>query len=157
MPTRRLIALALVCGMAILLAGGVQLFLLAGQDDGSSTGSLLEPGTSAEVGDVTAGVVSAERSGDAVLLVVDVAVATGADEGVDDARAGWGLLRGDSGALVDRAEVTGGEARPCAGLAVAPGESVECVVAFAPPPGSGDAFVAIYGRGDDRASWSVTV
>ncbi|MBK9181363.1 MAG: hypothetical protein IPM45_17715 [Acidimicrobiales bacterium] len=99
---------------------------------------------------------SAERSGGAkLLLVVDVAVAS-ADEGVDDARAGWGLLRGDSGGARRPDRGDGREASPAPGWRVAPGRSVGAWWRSRRRP-SRRRLRGDLRRGDDRASWSVAV
>lgn len=153
MSTRRLIALALVCGIAILVAGGVQLLLLSRDSGDEAPAALLQPGSPAEVGDVSAVLEGAVRTsaGDVEL---DVALELAAGGGsVDDAEAGWGLLRGDSGALVDRVD----DAGTCAGRAIGPGEAVRCTVLFRPAEDAGTSFVGVYVREGRAASWPVTV
>jgi hypothetical protein len=70
--TRKLIAVALLCGLAILVAGGIQLFRIS--DRSGRTVEVLEEGQSATVGGVQVEVVSSVRAGEAL----DVRVQLGA-------------------------------------------------------------------------------
>jgi hypothetical protein len=60
--TRRLIAVALLCGLAILVAGGIQLFRIS--DRSGRTVEVLEEGQSATIGGVQVEVVSSVRRSD---------------------------------------------------------------------------------------------
>lgn len=62
--TRKLIAVALLCGLAILVAGGIQLFRIS--DRSGRTVEVLEEGQSATVGGVQLQVVSSVRTSDAL-------------------------------------------------------------------------------------------
>ena len=66
--TRKLIVLALLCGLAILAAGGIQLFRIAGSDD--RTVEVLAEGESATVGSVTVAVEDSERDGAVITATV---------------------------------------------------------------------------------------
>jgi hypothetical protein len=59
--TRKLIAVALLCGLAILVAGGIQLFRIS--DRSGRTVEVLEQGQSATVGGVQVQVVGSSRAG----------------------------------------------------------------------------------------------
>jgi len=74
--TRRLIAVALLCGLAILVAGGIQLFRIS--DRSGRTVEVLEEGQSATVGDVQIEVVNSVRTGDALDVSVRLGVGSGA-------------------------------------------------------------------------------
>ena len=62
--TRKLIAVALLCGLAILVAGGIQLFRISDRSD--RTVEVLDEGQSATVGGVQVQVVSSVRTGSAL-------------------------------------------------------------------------------------------
>lgn len=66
--TRKLIAVALLCGLAILVAGGIQLFRIS--DRSGRTVEVLEEGQSATVGGVQVQVVSSVRTGGALEVSV---------------------------------------------------------------------------------------
>lgn len=73
--TRKLIAVALLCGLAILVAGGIQLFRIS--DRSGRTVEVLEEGQAATVGGVQVEVVSSVRTSDAL----DVSVRLDAGSG----------------------------------------------------------------------------
>jgi hypothetical protein len=84
MSTRRLILLALVCGLAILIAGGVKLLQVADQD---ASVEILGLGDVALVGDMDVTVTQVQRRGDATLVSIELGgVAT------PDAADGWVML-----------------------------------------------------------------
>ena len=66
--TRKLIVVALVCGLAILVAGGIQLFRIAGTDD--RTVEVLAEGEAATVGSVTVSVEGSEHDGAVIRAMV---------------------------------------------------------------------------------------
>ena len=66
--TRKLIAVALLCGLAILVAGGIQLFRISDRSD--RTVEVLDEGQSATVGGVQVQVVSSVRTGGALEVSV---------------------------------------------------------------------------------------
>lgn len=143
--TRRLILAALLCGIAILVAGGIQLLVLAGRGDQRAPDALLGLGTAATVEGVRATVVSSHPSTDRLELEVEMS----STSAVDDAAEGWVLLSRSGTRL---------EARPpaseaCDGLAVG-SDPVRCRLGFA-PPAEGGTTVAVYARGSRRASWTV--
>ena len=70
MKTRTLLLLALGCGLAILLAGGVLLVQLAGQDDPEPPVAL---GVEVSVGDMRVTVLSAAEQSETQTLTVELA------------------------------------------------------------------------------------
>lgn len=160
MSTRKLILLALACGMAILVAGSIQLFRIQRSDS-----STLAVGDSTEVATVTASVVGAVASGESILVTVRMRVADTAASPIGDAVVGWSLLSGglkESVEPVDNSTGTAGSQSapvpPCAGLRVAAGTSVDCVLRFAVRPGgSGTTYVTYRFAGQQPATWSLPV
>jgi hypothetical protein len=132
--TRKLIAIALVCGLAILLAGGVQLVLLSGHKD--STVALLTEGQTAKVGAVDATLVAHEVAGDEVRISVKM---TGASADAN----GWALLT-RTGRLVPRLSAGAG----CLGGGT-------CEVVFDAKGIDPVGLIAIYGQGTERRSWQL--
>lgn len=131
MSTRRLILLALVCGLAILLAGGIKLFQVADED---LSVEVLALGQSARVGDMDVTVTRVERRGDATVVAVEL----GGVEAPEGA-AGWVML-GDG----ERHEPTG-----TCGAVPAQG-STRCELAFADV----DRVQAVaYARGGEQRQW----
>lgn len=86
MSTRKLILTALVCGLAIVLAGGVKLFQIATEDSSVTVLALSEEAT---LGDMTVSVLSVTPSSDRTLVTVSMAGVAGAD-----AVEGWRILSG---------------------------------------------------------------
>lgn len=134
MRTRTLLLLSVVCGLAILLAGGVQLWRITGSQPSSVLG----------VGDEG-------RAGDAVVTVEDYreaggrAVVTVRLGGVDDTDGLGGFrLRAPNTVVAALADST------CAGITVA---SVSCELVF-----DASSLVAtdrqlVLERGEDRVVW----
>ncbi len=135
MSTRKLIAIALVCGLAILLAGGVQLVLLSGRDQ-KSTVALLTEGQTARVGAVDVTLVAHELAGTELRLNVRLA------GGSADA-SGWALLT-RTGRLVPRLSAGSG----CLGGGT-------CDVVFDANGIDPKGLIAIYGQGTERRSWQL--
>lgn len=135
MSTRKLIAIALVCGLAILLAGGVQLVLLSGRHK-DSTVALLTEGQTAKVGAVDATLVAHEVAGDEVRISVRLAGASA------DAN-GWALVT-RNGRLVPRLSAGAG----CIGGGT-------CDVVFDAKGIDPVGLIAIYGQGTERRSWQL--
>jgi len=73
--TRKLIAVALLCGLAILVAGGIQLFRIS--DRSGRTVEVLEEGQSATVGAVEVEVVSSVRTSDTLAVSVRLGAGSG--------------------------------------------------------------------------------
>jgi len=85
MSTRKLILTALLCGIAILVAGGIKLFQVANDE---KRVEVLSFGDEATLGDMTVSVVGVERTDDATLVTVTM---TGVDL-ASGAADGWRLL-----------------------------------------------------------------
>ena len=85
MSTRKLIGLAVVCGLAILIAGGVQLFRIADARDDPV--EVLTVGESGRVDSVEASVTEVVQRSP---LVLSVAVAAGAGSGQGEDASGQG-------------------------------------------------------------------
>lgn len=136
MKTRTLLLLALVCGTAILLAGGVMLFQLTGESDLADPTPVGEP---ALVGDMT-------------VIVEDVDETTGELEvllrigGVDDPDGGSGFRLIASG----RPVLPTASPESCDLTTVA--EQV-CSLHFDVSSADGSSRVLFYERGDEQARW----
>lgn len=156
MATRKLIFAALVCGLAILLAGGV--WLVSSSSDDDANDELLVVGQTATVGDVVVTVADGQSNNTDAVLVVDMAVAPDGPSEVTDLATGWSLLS-PTGAPVTRA--TGGEApgglEPCDTATATSDTPARCFVSFTltEPAGSLIGFTAVYERDGDRAAWLV--
>jgi len=139
--TRRLIITALVCGMAILLAGGVFLVRLAGtRADRIVTFHAV--GDAVRVGDLTVTVTGVSGRADAVVVGIDVDATAATLAFPTDAGAPWSLLL--SGKLRAPVAPPAG-ATACAGQQIASGRRVTCDLAFA--RGDGTGFLAFDWRG----------
>ena len=138
MKTRTLLLLALACGLAIMLAGAVFLFQLAGQDDVSEA---IPIGESVQVGDLTIEVEAADES-DGVL---SVGIRVG---GVDDPDGAAGFRLIASGRPIAPTDTDAPDA--CAATTV--DESV-CVVRFDVSTADGSSRVLFYERGEEQARW----
>ena len=154
--TRKLIAVALVAGLAILLAGGIQLVLLAGRgdDDGGDARALAELGTSVVIDGVDVAATAARREGPLLVLTVSFGAAgdgADADTSVDELARGWALFAPDAD-LVPRADPPAGAA-PCPAVPVPDGTPVVCDVAFTigEDPASGSYLASFQGA----QSWRV--
>jgi hypothetical protein len=145
--TRTLILLALACGLAILLAGGIQLLRISGSKDKAST--VLALGQAADVGGVGAVVDAAQTVGDQLQLTVRMTPGPGVT--LADAESGWALLAG--GKLRGPIAPSAGTAvMPCHGVAVASGQTTRCIVAF---PAGGESPYASYAHGGHQRQWNV--
>ena len=146
MKTRTLILLAMACGLAILVAGGVFLWRVIANKDELTIPDASTLGQSQQVGPVSATVTGASDVDGAV--VVQVRMAT--TEPLADAGTGWALVVGGDIRQPVAVPVSGGPA--CAGTAVAAGQSVDCALAF--QPGDGDRFVS-YAVGGSKGLWKL--
>lgn len=140
MRTRTLLLLAVVCGLAILVAGVVQLLRVATQDDPPRAVAI---GETARVGDMEIVVEgSSERRGS---VLVDVQIG-----GVDD----------PDGAGAFRLVVPGGavEADPTAGnhCGATTARVEPCTLAFRLGDDAGSTRVLLYQRGDERVRWELS-
>ena len=155
--TRKLIFAALVCGLAILLAGGVWL-VSSSSDDDSSNGDLLQMGQPATLTGVTATVADAQTAGGTAVLIVDMSIAPDGPSEVTDLSTGWSLLS-PTGAAVTMVP----DAQPpatiesCTTATATPASSARCAVSFtlSEPTGSLIGYTAVWERGGERAAWLV--
>jgi hypothetical protein len=130
--TRKLIGLAMLCGLAILIAGGIQLFRIADARDDQV--DVLVPGQAGTVEGITAAVSGVQRPGP-IVLSVDVQAGNGS-AGVQDVAAAWLVTSGGEARQPVPVPPGLGEACPAAPLGA--GDGVACLVAF--ENGDGDAF-----------------
>jgi len=150
MSTRKLILLALACGLAILIAGSIQILRI--KDNEIST---LVEGDSTEVATVTASVLSSSADEEGVEVVVRLAQRADAEQAITDASLGWQMLVSGESTFVEPVAPTASTQQSCIGLPVAQGGSVECAMRFARQKAA--ATVVRYRFGGAEASWSLAV
>lgn len=138
MRTRTLLLLAIVCGLAILIAGGIQL-LRVGNQESSST--LLVQGQPGKAGDVTVTLMSSTVPSTTAGSRLVTTVTLG---GVNDPD---GL---DGFTLVGPGKVASVTSSTCAGITVAP---VECELTFATDGMQGSSRQLIFRRADEQLRW----
>jgi hypothetical protein len=144
MRTRTLLILAVVCGLAILLAGSIQFFRLAGGDDEAAEN--LRIGQSAETGDLDVTVVDAvEQDG---LMRVTVRLA-----GVDDPSGLNNFQLIVSGSRIEPLTAAQAGSGACETFTVA---EQTCDLVFGTATSAGEARVLLLIRGEDRARWDLT-
>jgi hypothetical protein len=134
MRTRTLLLLAIGCGLVILLAGGIQLWRVGGQQQSSTLLDIGEPG---KAGDVSVELVSSRV--EAAQLVAVVRVGGSADPS--------GL---NGFTLVGPGKVVAVSSSTCDGITVAP---AECALTFSTSGMSGTARQLIFRRADDQLRW----
>ena len=117
MSTRKLILTALLCGLAILIAGGVKLIQVANDE---AEVEVLAFGDEATLGDMTVSVIDIDRRPDATLVTVTM---TGVDL-TSGAADGWRLLA--DGRVQEPAKSS--EVNGC--TTVAAGSPTRCTVGF---------------------------
>jgi hypothetical protein len=138
MRTRTLLLLAIGCGLAILLAGGVQLLRLANQ---STPAAPLSVGQSGTAGDAEVTVVSYAVQGANGVVTVTLG-------GVDDAAGLDGFTLVTPGKPL--APLPGGGT--CTGFTVAP---VTCTLAFSLTGVSGVDRQLVFQRAEERVRWKL--
>lgn len=140
MRTRTLLLLAVTCGLAILLAGGIQLLRLANQKPPAAP---LAVGATGTAGDAVVTVVSVGTVGDTFVVTVDLS-------GVDDADGldGFTLVGVDK--VVKPLPVDGPEA--CTGFTV---EHVQCTIAFPDTDFPTVDRQLLFERAEDRVRWKL--
>jgi hypothetical protein len=139
--TRTLLLLALACGTAILLAGGVLLVQLAGRADVQDAVPI---GATRTVGDMRVAVeASTEAAGR-----LDVVVRIGGVEDADGAD-GFALIAAARPADRIAADGAGGVA-PCGATALG---QRRCRLSFDVAGADGDSRVLLYRRGDEQVRW----
>ncbi len=140
MRTRTLLLLSVATALAILLAGGVLLLQLAGEQDAIDAATVGEP---VPVGDASVTVFGADQDGDR--FVVDVELG-GVDDldGVDTFR----LVTGDRQLSPLTAPADG----RCAAIEVEPRR---CSLEFDVGGARSSSRVLVASRGEDRATWNL--
>jgi hypothetical protein len=138
--TRKLIVLALVCGLAILVAGGIQLFRIAGTDE--RTVEVLSEGEAATVGSVTVTVERSQHDG----AVIRATVRMSAPEETTVPLASFTLL---AGGRLHRALDTDG-AGSCPSPVDVGSAPTSCAVAFEGDKGTA---TLAFSRDDEQAQW----
>ena len=139
MKTRTLLLLALGCGLAILLAGGALLVMLAEQDAPEPPVAL---GDQASIGDMRVTVVAVAEQGGADTLTVELVVG-----GVDDPDGSVGFELIASGRPIPPDDPS-----TCGATTVEPRP---CTLVFDVSTADGESRVLRYLRGDDQARWDV--
>lgn len=140
MKTRTLLLLSVGTALAILVAGGVFLLQLAGQDDAAVLASI---GDRTQVGDVSVTVVAAEERDD--VMAVDVEIGgIDDDDGIDSFR----LVTGDR-RLAPLHTADGADGR-CVSIRVA---SIACRIDFDVSATETSSRVLIVRRGDQQTNW----
>src|SRR4051794_33854034 len=138
MRTRTLLLLAVTCGLAILIAGTVQLLRLSGQE----TATILAIGQAASAGDATV-LVSAIDETDGVASVTVTLSGVDDPDGVD----GFTLVGpGDQQQPDQRG------AGACAGFTVEP---VTCTLTFATNAMQGDDRLLVFHRAAETVRWKL--
>ena len=139
MSTRKLILTALMCGLAIMLAGGVKLFQTANND---KKVEILAVGQEAVLGDMTVSVKAIIQGDQETIVTVQMMGVDGAD-----AREGWRLLTGST--VLQPAKQTSQSGVSCGTVSV--DIPVQCDVVFAPTTGR---ITVAYLRSGLQRQWS---
>jgi hypothetical protein len=138
--TRKLIVVALLCGLAILVAGGIQLLRIADTDD--RTVEVLAEGESATVGSVTVAVEGSGRDG----AVITATVRLSAAEETSVPRSSFTLL---AGGRLHRALASEG-ASGCPSQVTVGRTPTSCDVAF---EGDDGTATLAFSRDGEQAQW----
>jgi VCBS repeat-containing protein len=140
MRTRTLLILAAVCGLLILLAGGLKLFQVASDPAEVET---LAVGDETLIGDMTVAVTAIDRSADSTVVAVRLSGVPDAD-----AIAGWRLWGDGASTPLEPRRVDG---TTCDDSSVPATGALECVLVFA----SVDTLQSvIYLRAGDQRQWA---
>ena len=134
MRTRTLLLLAIGCGLAILLAGGIQLLRLGGQQQSAK---LLSTGQPGKAGDVTVELVSSSVGASQVVVAVRIG-------GIDDPNGFGGFT------LVGPGKVMSVTSSTCDGIAAA---TVDCSLTFDTAALLGTSRQLIFHRADEQLRW----
>lgn len=140
MSTRKLILTALICGLAIMVAGGAKLFSMVNED---VTVKVLTFGTSSTLSDMTVTVTDVEQLDSGTYVTVSMSGVDGAD-----ALEGWRLLAG--GEVLSPT----GTVPASVGVACDTTQRVStasCLVPFAPSEGS---VTIAYLRAGTQSQWA---
>jgi hypothetical protein len=140
--TRKLIAVALLCGLAILVAGGIQLFRIS--DRSQRTVDVLEQGQPATVGGITLTVVRSERTDGETTATVHFAPSSRtATFDLDE----FTLLSGGHLERPTNADANEGD---CSPLMVVGDQQVVCQLRFAPHEGTA---TLSFSHGGEQRLW----
>jgi hypothetical protein len=134
MRTRTLLLLAIACGLVILLAGGIQLLRVGGQEQ---TATLLAAGQPGRAGDVTVELVSSSIANTNLVAVVRVG-------GIDDPQGLAGFT------LVGPGKVLPVASSNCDGITV---DQADCSLTFATTGMQGTSRQLIFHRADQQLRW----
>ena len=136
MKTRTLLLLAVVCGMAILIAGSIALLRTAGQ---KNSRTLVAIGATGRAGDATVAVDRVDVQQDVVTVTVTLG-------GVDDADGldGFTMVAAQSTRPVD-----GGT---CTGFTTT---ATQCTLTFDNADLDGSTRVLLFDRADDHLRWTL--
>jgi hypothetical protein len=134
MRTRTLLLLAIACGLVILLAGGIQLLRVGGQEQ---TATLLAAGQPGRAGDVTVELVSSSIANTNLVAVVRVG-------GIDDPQGLAGFT------LVGPGKVLPVASSDCDGITV---DQADCSLTFATTGMQGTSRQLIFHRADQQLRW----
>ncbi|MCE9623134.1 MAG: hypothetical protein K8R99_12390 [Actinomycetia bacterium] len=144
MKTRTLLILAVTCGLAILLAGGLQLLRLANQDEPTPPLSI---GDSAQLGDAVVTVDHYAVTNDAILVTVTLS-------GVDDPDGvnGFTLIAPGEAISADppSAATESAEVPLCTGFTIAP---QTCALQFPATALQGSDRLLFFQRAAEQARW----
>ena len=138
MKTRTLLLLSVGTALMILLAGGVLLFQLSGQE---TTSQATPFGDEAAVGDARVTVLDAELVDDTLVVSMEIGGVDDAD-GIDSFR----LVTGDR----QLAPLAPAEGDRCDGITTA---AQGCIVEFDVGEADGTSRVLIMRRGEEQATW----
>jgi len=138
MKTRTLLLMSVGTALMILIAGGVLLFQLTGQESSADVTPL---GDETTVGDAAVTVIGTDAAGD--VLRVDVEIG-----GVDDVDGidSFALVTGDQRLAPLRSEAAG----RCVAVTV---EAQRCTIDFDVSASDGSSRVLVLRRGDEQATW----
>ena len=139
MSTRKLILTALICGMAIMLAGGIKVFQVITTDE---TAEVLELGTDSRVSDMTVSVLAVEKETFGTIVRVRMSGVEGAD-GYE----GWRILA--DGELAQ--PIMDDESGPVPACTTHVDEPVECALRFVAAKGT---VTVAYARAGRQSQWA---
>jgi len=137
--TRTLLLLAVACGLAILVAGVVQLLRIANQD---AAAAVVPIGEAVRVGDMSVTVDAVTERPGSVLVDVEIG-------GVDDAD-GSGAFRLNVSGQLHAPDAAAGNHCGATTVQVQP-----CTLAFRLAADAGSSRVLLYQRGDERVRWDL--
>lgn len=140
MSTRKLILTALICGLAIMLAGGIKLLQVA-TDDAEVV--LLSAGEKSTLSDMTVAVESVEVEADMTIVTVSMVGVEGGD-----AIEGWRVV--SDGEVLAPTNPTGSDRPWCE--TTAKSETRTCALAF---PATSGAITVAYLRAGEQTQWSL--